>query len=249
MEGSDKAVRLLCLPYAGGSETTYLSWRHHLPSWIDVIPVPLPGRGSRIAELPLDECEQLVRQLRVELRSQMQGPYALFGHSMGALLAYELAHQMREESDAPPMALFVSGSVAPPHRIAHPEWLGDDNSLLQMLEQMNGTPPELLADPEWRALLLPALRADFRLCARYRHRLRPPMDCPVYALAGRNDPATRDARKVAAWCMESRLGGELRCFPGDHFFIKNHQRDVLNYLSKKLRNVHLSSLGTSALAL
>ena len=229
-------VRLLCLPHAGAGEAVYMPWRSGLPAWVDLVPVALPGRGRRLAEAPLAHCGALTELLYAELQPHLSGPYALFGHSMGALLAYELAHRARQFGGRAPCSLFVSGSASPTRRAADPAWSGSDDEIWSVVRELDGTADELLQDAEWRSLVLPALRADLQLCARYQARARPPLDCPVFVLTGRSDPATRDAGAVAAWCRESQRGGELRCFPGDHFFVHDQRRPVISFITDKLRS-------------
>lgn len=227
-------MRLFCLPYAGAGENVYFAWRSHLPPWLELRPVALPGRGRRIAEDPVTDAQRLADQLHAELAPELTGSFALFGHSMGALLAYELAHRLYARGGSQPLALIVSGGVAPGRRVPDPAWLGSDQALLDTVARLGGAAPEILADPEWRALLLRVLRADFQLCANYRRIPRTPLDCPLYVCAGINDPATADRVALQAWREETRDKTEILMFEGDHFFIRPQQSALLQSLASRL---------------
>lgn len=227
-------MRLFCLPYAGAGENVYFAWRNQLPPWLELRPVALPGRGRRIAEDPVADAQRLADQLHAELAPELTPPFALFGHSMGALLAYELAHRLYAQGGPQPLALIVSGGVAPGRRVPDPAWLGSDQALLDTVARLGGAAPEILADPEWRALLLRVLRADFQLCAHYRRPARAPLVCPLYVCAGTQDPATADRAALQAWREESQGKTEILTFEGDHFFIRPQQSALLQNLVSRL---------------
>lgn len=225
-------LRLFCLPYSGASAMVYARWRRRLPAWLEVRPVELPGRGARAAESFAEEAVALARRLAAELRPQLDdAPYALFGHSLGGLLAFELAHALRDQDAPAPRALFVSGGAAPARRdFEDYAQAKSDAELVERLRALKGTPEEVFAHPELLALALPILRADFLLCGRYRHRPREPLDLPIHVLGGRQDDVSPD--DLHAWREETRATCSVDLLDGHHFFIHEREPDVLALLQR-----------------
>ncbi len=222
-------LTLFCLPYAGASAMSYARWRRNVPAWLDIRPVELPGRGARAGEPLATDLVDLAAQLARELRGETYRPYALFGHSMGSLLAFELACALRAHNLPAPRALLVSGGSAPAHR----DYLRfrqplNDAQLLAELASLQGTPPEALQDPELMRLALPVLRADFLLCGRYRYQPTAPLQCPVHVLAGTEDRASE--AQLLAWREHAGAAFSLELFAGGHFFIQEQERAVLDHL-------------------
>jgi surfactin synthase thioesterase subunit len=229
---SSVAARLFCLPYSGASAMVYARWRRALPSWA-VHPVELPGRGVRAGEPLSTDPVRLAASLAGEVEGQIDRPYALFGHSLGGLLAFELAHALLERGAAPPLVLFASGSEAPAVRddrdLARPR---SDAELIADLRGYRGTPEEALADAELMAAVLPVLRADFMMAGAYAYRPRPALPCPVHVLAGTEDDLDRPA--LEAWGRETHGDFAIDLFDGDHFFIHSRQAEVLGVLDAAL---------------
>lgn len=211
----------------------YAKWRRSLPTWLDVKPVELPGRGGRMAEPLVVEIDSLAAQLAGELNPLADNkPYALFGHSLGALLAFEVAHALAGRGAAAPTALLVSGTDAPSRRNeARYADLQTDEALLAEMKRLNGTPPEVLDNPELMAMALPVLSADFRLCGSYRHRHRTPLDCPLHVIGGISDETTEET--LMAWRQETTGAFSLTLLEGDHFFIHSQERHLLSLISQK----------------
>ncbi|OLU26326.1 thioesterase [Pseudomonas sp. PA15(2017)] len=229
------AVQLFCLPYSGASAMVYSRWRRKLPEWLSVQPVELPGRGARLGEPLQTDMQALARQLARELLPCLKGPYALFGHSLGALLGLEMAHALRELGAPAPTSLFASGTAAPSERDDYARGFADpksDDQLKEELRELNGTPQEVLDNDELMALTLPILRADFRLCDLYVHRQRPCLSCPLHVLGGKQDRATQE--QLIAWQLESDASFSLEMLPGGHFFIHEHETKVLRILRANL---------------
>lgn len=228
-------LTLLCLPYSGASAMVYSRWRRKLPSWLQVQPVELPGRGARFDEPLQTDMGPLALQLARELRPTLQAPYALFGHSLGALLACELAHALRELGCPQPLALFASGTAAPTMRADYDRGFAvpkTDAELIDQLRTLNGTSEEILANEELMALTLPVLRADFLLCGRFQPRLRAPLDCPVHVLGGTTDKATTE--QLMGWRRETSGSFSLDMLAGGHFFIHEHEARVLRLIKDQL---------------
>lgn len=226
-------VTFLCLPCAGASASPMLAWRRLLPPWIDVRPIELPGRGARLGEPLVDDFTRLVERLAQEHADALRGPHALFGHSMGALLALGLARHAQRHGHAEPRALFACASTAPsrrdPDRFA--SLACDDDALTTELRSQGGTPDEILANPELRRLTLDTLRADFKVCASFAAPAgRSTM--PVHVFGGRSDripPAD-----LEAWRAETTGSFSLDWFDGNHFFIRQQAASVLALIAHRL---------------
>lgn len=211
----------------------YLRWRQSLPAWVHVVPLELPGRGMRLAEPFVEDYERLVDQLCDELSARRDGRFALFGHSMGALLAHGVTRRLRDRGQAMPCALFASGSPAParrdPQRFIETR---DDAALIADLRQQGGTPEAVFDTPELLRLTLDTLGADYRLCASFRYRRAAPLNMPVHAFTGRDDAITTE--QVAAWEHEAGGAFSLDWFEGGHFFIRQQQSRVLATIARLL---------------
>jgi surfactin synthase thioesterase subunit len=237
-------VRLLCLPYAGASATMYLRWRRSLPSWVQVVPVELPGRGSRLGEPFVESFAALVARLCDEQAAAIDataGSFMLFGHSMGGLLAWGIAQRLRERGLPAPAALFVSGCPAPsqrdPLRFANKD---TDAQLIADLRRQGGTPDEVFASPEMLRITLDALRADYRVCASAPHATSLPLAMPIHAFGGRQDDI--DAARLAAWRREARTLFSLTWLDGGHFFIRQSEPQLLAALVHEMQALRLEPL-------
>ncbi|GAA1973249.1 thioesterase II family protein [Kitasatospora viridis] len=210
-------LRLYFFPHSGGSAGEYLRWGAGLPG-VEVWGVQPPGRAGRMAEPPIDRLDQLVQRLLAE--AEFDGPFAFFGHSLGALVAFETARALRAAGREQPVALIASGLGAPRHQPGRPP-LGevDDARLIAALAaQGESLPPDLLADDELRAQLLGCLRADIRLLDGYRHRPGEPLDLPITVLAGRED--TEPERQLRDWADHTTAPTQLELLPGGHFYLR-----------------------------
>ncbi|MDF0729677.1 alpha/beta fold hydrolase [Pseudomonas entomophila] len=236
-------LNLLCLPYSGASAMVYSRWRRKLPAWLQVRPVELPGRGARLGEALQTDMQALARQLAAEQRLAASTPYALLGHSLGALLAFELAHELQALGCPPPVALFACGTAAPTRREDYDgkNWreAKTDAELIDELRELQGTPEEVLANQELMSLTLPVLRADFLLCGHYAYRQRPPLRCPLHVLGGESDRASEE--QLLAWGKETVGEFSQRLFPGGHFFIHEQEDRVLGALVASLQPLRLTA--------
>ena len=227
-------LRLYCFCYAGGSAAAYLPWQAALDPAIELCAIQLPGRASRLMEAPASSMAPLVETLVDVLQAQPPGPFAFFGHSLGALLAFEVARHCQATGRATPLHLVVSGCEAPQqratgrrlHALPHDE-------LIEALKEYNGTPPEVLAHAELMTLLMPAIRSDFALAETYRYHAGPPLRMPVTMLCGRSDDHVAPGQ-MAGWELETQGQGRLHCFDGDHFFIHSSRTAVLACLNTTL---------------
>jgi surfactin synthase thioesterase subunit len=212
------AARLFCLPYVGGAASVYESWHGAFGEDVEVCPVELPGRQTRMREPAFSRLEPLVAALASAISGELDVPYAIFGHSLGSLVAFELARELRRRGAAEPSVLFVSGGPAPRlPRDRPPLYNASDAQVIARLRALGGLPEEILAEPELLRCFLPTIRADFEVFETYEYRPGHPLGLPVVAFTGRDDldvPVTR----VAAWAEETTGRFEYHVLPGGHFF-------------------------------
>ena len=227
------APRLVCLPHAGGSATFYFPVSRALSPAIEVMAIQYPGRQERRHEALVDNLQDLAALVFEALSPWPSQPVAIFGHSMGASLGFELARLAEQQAGATLSRLFVSGRRAPSrlrHETVH---LRDDEGLLADLRQLSGTDDRILGDEEMLRLTLPAIRSDYKAAETYTYEPGPKLNCPITAFTGDNDPkATVD--EVSAWAEHTVSDFDLSVFPGGHFFLAKHQQAVLKSISEKL---------------
>ena len=237
-------LRLFCFPYAGGGASLYRPWADELPANVEVCPVQLPGRERRLSEPAYSRLDPLVEVLAEELHPLLDLPFAFFGHSMGALIAFELARELRRTGRPQPVHLFVSGRRAP-HipESGRPTHLLPDSEFLEEIRRMNGTPPELLESPEVVALLLPILRTDLALCETYVHYPERPLDCPVSVFGGYDDPEAPH-EDLPPWREATTRECRVHMFPGDHFFLHAESAAFVRCLSEDLADALQSPAGS-----
>src|SRR5882724_6229499 len=181
-------LRLFCFPYAGGNSTIYRSWPDRLPPSIDVWPVHLPGRGGRLHEPAYTQLMPLVEAAAEALLPYLDKPFAFFGHSMGAMISFELSRLLRRRRAPQPLHLSVSGRQAPQVKDWDPPTYNlPEPEFVEELRRLNGTPKGVLEHPELMQLMIPLLRADFEVCQTYSYTPEVPLDCPVTAFGGLND--------------------------------------------------------------
>lgn len=223
----DPRLRLICFPYAGGTATTYRSWSDVFPPDIEVQAVQLPGREWRLKEDLYTSVFSLVKDLAGVLDELFDAPFAFFGHSLGALVSFELARELRRRGRPLPERLFVSAHRAP--QIPNPELNVHDapqDAFVDGLRRLKGTPEELLANGELMELLLPTLRADFGMAETYEYTPEPPLDCPISAFGGLGDEVT-DRPKLEPWAEHTTGEFTLRMMPGGHFFVEESRDFIL----------------------
>lgn len=229
------SLRLFCFPYAGGGAQIFRDWSDRLPPTIEVCPVELPGRGSRIAETPFTQLLPLVEAIADGISPLLDRPFAFFGHSMGALISFELARYLRRQQHPGLAHLFVSSRPAPQLTDQDPPTHNlPEAELIKKLRWLKGTPKAVLADPELMQLLLPVLRADFAICETYVYTPEPPLSCPITALGGWRDPATK-LGTLQAWRQQTTAAFAKQIFLGNHFFLHSAQSPLLKFLTEKLQ--------------
>ena len=235
---SQARVRLYCFPYSGASASVYYPWIEILPTSIELIPVQLPGRGKRVSEAPFTDLHKLVLVLEKALiNSFIEKPFAMFGHSMGALVAYELSRRLEKNYQLSPLILFASGHNAPhlPDR-ADPIHHLEESAFLDRIRKLNGTPEEVLQDQELVDLLIPILRADFKLSETYEYKAGHCLSCPVIGCGGLQDEYL-DRKSLDAWRELTDYGSSIRLFPGDHFYLNQNRHSLLQVIAQELNKV------------
>jgi surfactin synthase thioesterase subunit len=223
-------VRLMCAPHTGGGAVVYRDWARRMPADIEVVALRLPGREARFRQPPYTSLDDLLPDLLAAVEPALAQPHAWFGHSMGALIAFEACRR----SAADPVALLVSGRPAPdlPVRLT-PVHGAPPAAVVQRLRDLGGTPSDVFADPDVVATLLPTLRADFTVAETYRYQPGPPLRVPVAVLGGAADPLTNDT-ELAAWARHTTADTTVRIFAGDHFYLHRNP-DVLPAVVASLR--------------
>lgn len=228
-------LRIFCLPYAGGGASIYRPWVRHLPAEVQVCPIQLPGREERLRETAFTQVPLLVETVAEALTPHLDLPYVLFGHSLGALLAFELARELRRRELPAPQHLYASAARAPhlPPRERAIHALPEAEFVAELCRRYGGMPDAVLQSAELMAMLLPILRADLTLLETYHHLPEPPLACPVGALTGTGDPHVR-REEVAAWREHTSGGFTLQLMPGGHLYLKDDPTAVPRALARGL---------------
>lgn len=231
--GRGRAV-LVCLPHAGGGVSTFRRWPPSLQPDVDVITVELPGRDRLVSEPAIDDLAKLVEQIDWALRPRLDRPVAVFGHSLGALVGYELIRRWERSGGPDPLLLFAAGRAAPqvPDRCPPMHEL-DDSQFIAELVRLQGSPAGVLDHPELMELLLPAIRADFRIDAEYVFGGDARVRTPIVALAGEQDDIVA-SDDVAAWQERTSGHAEFLTFAGGHFFVDECFDDVVSLVGRRL---------------
>ncbi len=225
----------MCLPHAGGGAAPFYRWSSWLPPDIRLLPVNLPGRESRLREAAIDELPRLIEAMGQAIDPELDGPFAVAGHSMGAMLAFELARRWRRQGKRMPACLIVAACKAPqlPERLALIHGLPEGEFLAKLQQRYQGIPQEVASQKDLMRLLLPTLRADFKLVETYQYQPGLPLDCPILALAGDEDQHVTPA-EVSAWREQTTGAFSLRILPGGHFFVHDAPASVVPILVRHL---------------
>jgi medium-chain acyl-[acyl-carrier-protein] hydrolase len=221
------------VPYAGAGVAAFRGWPDLLPEWLDLWAVRLPARETRIGEPPVDDVHEVVAGVAGAPPLDPL-PYALYGHSMGALVAFELARELRRRGAPQPVHMFLSGRRAPQHpddlpgicHLPKPDFVA-------RVRELNGIPERLFDEPDLIDVIEPALRADFAVCERYHHVVDEPFRFGLSVFGGDRDPTT-DLDQLRAWGIQTLGRFVVRTYPGDHFFIHTRRAELLAALAADL---------------
>lgn len=228
-------MRLFCLPFAGGGASLYRPWTTQLGPNIEVCPIQLPSRENRYSEKPITDAYQMAQMIATQILPFLNRPYAIFGHSMGALLAYELVRELGRLKANLPEKLFVSAHRAPhlPRKRALLHAL-PNNEFIESLKQYGGFPEEILNNQEFIDFVLPTMRADMTLCDLYAFKdadLR--LSTPLEIFAGVDD-LEAGPDQMRAWSEHTTGGSNIQIFEGGHFFLRSHSKQLLDHISASL---------------
>lgn len=229
------SFRIFCFPFAGGNINTYFSWKDKFADDVELVLIQPPGRGSRIMEKPHDSMQSYINELLERTNYFTHVPYILFGHSLGARVAYELACQLISNDCPAPHSLVVSGSRAPHINNASATTFDlPDDEFIELIIKLNGTPTEVAQNKEMMSLVLPLLRADFKIAETYVAK-KLVMPLPVVVFSGNNDSSINiDA--VEAWRELSEFDVQIDVLPGDHFFINEHTDTITKRITVLTQN-------------
>ncbi|MCH0564629.1 MULTISPECIES: thioesterase II family protein [unclassified Streptomyces] len=228
-------TKLVCFPHAGGWASAYGGWPPRLPLGTGVLAVRYPGREDRLSDPFPSGLDALAEDIAEALQGLTGHRLVLFGHSMGASVAHEVALRLQKRG-RPPAALCVSGR-RPPHMLdGQRRLLGSDEEVIAGIVRLDESRAAVFAEPELRELLLPAICADYRLVDGYAGGHRPPLDCPVYAYAGQDDPEVAP-EQMRGWADMTNAAFRLLVLPGGHFYLRAEESTLLADVTEVLRHV------------
>jgi medium-chain acyl-[acyl-carrier-protein] hydrolase len=233
-ENSGIRCRLFCFPYAGAGAAVFRQWPDDLPGDIELCIPCLPGRDARVDEPPATAMAPLVDGIAEEIRPLLGVPYAVFGHSMGAFVAFDLAHKLSDSGFAP-ARVFVAAQRGPrrPYPAKPIFALPDDAFLAALLDRYHSIPEPILRQQDLMSVLLRTLRGDFTLVEDYHYRAARLLSCPVTAFGGREDRQI-DREQLAAWSCETSCAFDLHLLPGGHFFLQESRKPLLAIIRRQL---------------
>ncbi|MGW3968831.1 thioesterase II family protein [Streptomyces ardesiacus] len=235
--GAAPRFTLVCLPHAGGSAGFYRPWAALLPPEVELLAIQYPCREDRFEDPEAAGMEELVGAVADAVAPLLDRPYAVFGHSMGSAVGWELAHELTDRHIAAPCRLFASGRAAPGTAVTGQLHRQDDATLGAELTRLGGTSREVLDDPALRSMILRSVRHDYRIIETHQAVDRPPLSCPLHVLTGSTDPELGEARsrdRAGGWADLTTARTEVRVFPGDHFYLTPRRREVVATVLRRL---------------
>ncbi len=228
-------VRLVCFPHAGGSASYYFPLSVALSPEFEVYGVQYPGRQDRHSEPFVESIDELADEVFAALGTLPAAPTAFFGHSMGAVLAFEVARRSESIEGRRPVTVFASGSRAP-SRYGDEREYKDDRALVDVMRELGGTDPRVLGDPELLSTFLPAFRNDYRALQDYHRGTDVGISAPIVVMTASDDPKTSEAA-ARAWHEHTTGGGDFHTFTGGHFFLEKQPQKVIEVVARTLRDV------------
>ncbi|MCI0485409.1 MAG: alpha/beta fold hydrolase [Blastocatellia bacterium] len=231
------ALRLFCFPYAGAGAAIFKAWPERLSPAVEICAARLPGRGARLKESSFTDLVKLSQAIGEAITPYLDKPFAFFGHSMGAMISFELTRRLRRECLAQPRHLIVSGRRAPQIPYTDPPTYNlPEPEFIQELKRLNGTPKEILEHEELMQLVLPVLRSDFQVCQTYVPAPEAPLESSITAMGGRHDDEAIDGR-LEAWKEQTLSSFTLHIMPGDHFYLQKFETLFFQILSQEIEEI------------
>lgn len=226
------SIRLFCFPYAGGGSVVFREWYNKLPPEIEMYVAQLPGRESRFSEELPNSIDGILHYLKRDIQPYIHEPFAFFGHSMGALIAYELSRTLMKEQNKQPLRLFVSGKSAPHLKSNRPPLYNlPKNEFIKELTNFNGTPKEIINNEEVMSYFEPKLRRDFEVCDTYKYINNGLLSCPITIYGGIDDDMVSN-NELEAWGDLTKNYYKVHLFKGDHFFIYNNLSFIIDSIKE-----------------
>ncbi|MDK1002768.1 thioesterase II family protein [Bacillus subtilis] len=227
----NNSLNLLCLPYAGGSENIYINWKKEIVNGVNVIPIELSGRGKRMQDPLYNNLDEALEDIyRQSCEYLTDSPFAIVGHSMGSILAYELAKKLLKDDKKVPEFIIFSGKNPPHVKLGTNYHQLPNDEMLQKLQKLGGINPEFSKYPELLSLFLPIIRSDFKLVETYEHIPSIPFDHDIYVMHGANDTITSGS-SLKEWDNYTNSNCFYKEIEGDHFFIDSNLKDVIDYVN------------------
>lgn len=233
---SPVALRLICFPFGGGGAGIYRTWPRALPPSVEVLAIDLPGRERRLRERPFDQLGPLVAALTDAVAPALEPPFAIYGHSLGALVGFSFARELRRRALPGPVHLFVSGRRAPQIPERSPIHHLPDDEFLAQIRRLGGVPDEIAREPAIMGFFLPVLRADFTVAETATYTDEAPLPCPITAVGGVTDPRATPA-DLDGWRVHTGAAFTRELFPGGHFFLQTERAALLSWLSAQLTRI------------
>lgn len=226
-------INLFCFPFAGGSKYSYHKYLRYTNDIVKIVPLEYPGRGARIDEDLLKNIEEIVEDVYSNIKNKINQPYAFYGHSMGAAIAYLLTKKIIDDDFSPPLHLFLTGRGGPSSNFSDPpKYLLPKKEFIRELMKMGGSPDEVLNSKEVMSFFEPIIRADFQALETYKYKETLPFDIPISVMIGREENIVLgDAQ---SWQKETSREVEIKLFPGNHFFINDYPFEIMQLILEKL---------------
>ena len=230
-------TNLFCLPFAGGNKYSYRLLSDNAPAFLNLITLEYPGRGTRVKEQLINNIDPLVNDLYLQVKDKLDiKKYAIYGHSMGGLIAYLLTLKIIKNNHNPPEHLFITGTTGPSaiSRLEKQRYLLPKNEFINEIKELGGMPDEILQSKELLDYVEPILRSDFETVETYKYQEHAPLDVPFTVITGTHEDMTTE--DISLWQKETSLPVDFKTLPGKHFFILQHTDHILKVIAKKLSN-------------